>query len=178
MQAVAPEIETFDRRALSGTPEETVGIAQRAGELIASITAPDLTDLLGGEPALADAYELAPRCEPLEPSAAPTTTPTTSGPPPTAADGTDVSACADGTCQILVSDPVDVQVGGTLLQISVRSNGNVVVGQPGVRGGYSSAEIGGSGGMASFGSPGGPTIIVTVDGVGPGGAVLSISTEG
>ncbi|WP_158848843.1 hypothetical protein [Saccharothrix deserti] len=45
---------------------------------------------------------------------APTTTTTTTTPPaPTAADGTDYAACADGTCEVAVSGPVDIALGGS-----------------------------------------------------------------
>ncbi|ONI90912.1 hypothetical protein ALI22I_10785 [Saccharothrix sp. ALI-22-I] len=44
---------------------------------------------------------------------APTTTTTTPPPPPTATDGTDYAACADGTCEVAVSGPVDIALGGS-----------------------------------------------------------------
>lgn len=42
-----------------------------------------------------------------------TTTTTTTAAPATAADGTNYAACATRTCQIAVSGPVDVRIGGS-----------------------------------------------------------------
>lgn len=53
---------------------------------------------------------------------------TTTPPPPTAADGTDYAACADGTCEVALAGPVDIAVGGsagpgTLRVLAVREDG-------------------------------------------------------
>lgn len=44
-------------------------------------------------------------------TSSPTTTTTTTTTTPAAADGSDTSACADGTCEIVVSAPVEFAVG-------------------------------------------------------------------
>ncbi|MEU4765221.1 hypothetical protein AB0H12_18380 [Actinosynnema sp. NPDC023794] len=41
-----------------------------------------------------------------------TTTTTTTPPAPTAADGANYAACADGTCEVALSGPVDIPLGG------------------------------------------------------------------
>ncbi|MCE6996028.1 hypothetical protein LZG04_14620 [Saccharothrix sp. S26] len=57
-----------------------------------------------------------------------TTTTTTTAPPPTAADGADYAACADGTCEVALTGPVDIAVGsstgpGTFKVLAVREDG-------------------------------------------------------
>ncbi|MFJ2812675.1 hypothetical protein [Streptomyces sp. NPDC087294] len=52
--------------------------------------------------------------------------PVTSAPPLTAADGTRYAACADGTCEVAVSRPVDIAVdGGTLSLTKVKPDDSV-----------------------------------------------------
>lgn len=61
-----------------------------------------------------------------EPSPTSTAVATTTVPPPlpAAADGTDVGACADGTCAVLVSAPVEIPVPGEpITVVSVRPAG-------------------------------------------------------
>ncbi|MCI2423231.1 hypothetical protein MOQ72_38010 [Saccharopolyspora sp. K220] len=55
----------------------------------------------------------------------PSTTTTTTAPPPViAADGTNYAACADGTCEISLSQPVNITLnGGTLAVTSVNPDG-------------------------------------------------------
>lgn len=56
--------------------------------------------------AVAAAYELAPHCAPLTPPLPASTAPTSSQhdvPPSEADDGTDLSACADGTCEVVIT---------------------------------------------------------------------------
>ena len=57
-----------------------------------------------------------------------TTTITTTSPPPTAADGANYAACADGTCEVALTGPVDIAVGGstgpgTVKVLAVREEG-------------------------------------------------------
>ena len=60
-----------------------------------------------------------------QPTRATATSPTTTPPAlPAAADGTDVGACADGTCEVLVSAPVDIAVpGNDISVVTVRPAG-------------------------------------------------------
>ncbi|MGP4015799.1 hypothetical protein [Saccharopolyspora sp. 5N708] len=62
---------------------------------------------------------------PVDTIAPSTTTSTTTAPPPvTAADGTNYGACADGTCEISLSQPIDIQLsGGSLSVTSVNPDG-------------------------------------------------------
>lgn len=47
------------------------------------------------------------------PTTTTTVTTTTTPPAPTAADGADYAACADGTCEVALTGPVDIAVGGS-----------------------------------------------------------------
>jgi hypothetical protein len=105
-------------------------------------------------------------------SPTPTPPPTTAAELPTAADGTDVAACKDGSCQILVTGAVDVPVRNRVLDLTLE-NGVVTV----------STSTGSSsmvmtlttvGGGISMESPNSPTIIITLDGIRPDAAVLRI----
>jgi hypothetical protein len=181
VEAVEPEVERLGDPFVrpQRAPQQRIQDALRAGELIASMTPPqpDLPAVVAAEPALADAHHLAPRCSPGRPANS-TATPS-SGPAPTsvelppAADGTDVSACADGTCQILVAGQVDVPVRGHLLHVSL-DEGGVTIGKPGANGAYAESTMA-VGGSATFGSPDGTRIAVTLDGRNADGAVLTIS---
>ncbi|MFD8492738.1 hypothetical protein [Amycolatopsis sp. NPDC059657] len=72
-----------------------------------------LPALAGRLPQLAAAYDLAPRCTPLN---APPPTPT---PLPAASNGTDVKACESGKCQVEVSGTVEFTVGGHKFRVVV-----------------------------------------------------------
>jgi hypothetical protein len=181
VEAVEPEVERLDDPSVrhQRVPEQRIQDALRAGELIASMTPPqpDLPAVVAAEPTLADAYHLAPRCSPdrlpnstATPSSGPT--PTSAVLPP-AADGTDLSACADGACQILVTGQMDVSVRGQLLHVSL-DEGGVTIGKPGANGAYAQSTMA-VGGSTRFGSPDDTQIAVTVDGRNADGAVLTIS---
>lgn len=58
------------------------------------------------------------------PTASPTSTPPP--PPPTASDGTRYAACADGTCEVAVSRPVDIAVNGGTFSVTRTRPGNSV----------------------------------------------------
>jgi hypothetical protein len=111
--------------------------------------------------------------------AAPTTAPPTTAPPttaaelPAAADGTDVRACKDGTCQILVTGAVDVPVRKRVLQLALEDGGLTVTMQS-TSGGRTIAGLGGVGGAMSIGGPGTAPMLITLDGIRPGAAVVRI----
>jgi hypothetical protein len=97
-----------------------------------------------------------------------TTTTTTTEPTPTAANGTDYAACADGTCEVAVSGPVDIPLGGptgagTFAVRAVRADGIDFeltlphTGSSGSLGGFCTATFtAGGGGMACSNRPSGP----------------------
>jgi hypothetical protein len=95
----------------------------------------------------------------------PTTTTTTTAPPATAADGTNYAACATRTCEIGVSGPVNIRIGGSApgtLAISSVSADSVVFtltlddGQSAngtLKPGCDATTLGGGGMSGTFGSP-------------------------
>lgn len=189
VNAVKPEVEALaDSKTLSGlAAAEKADRATRAAKLIASIEqpVPGLPAVAAADPGLAASYNLAPRCTPLTPTAeapaneapAPESpaAPKPSG--PTAADGTDVSACADGACQILVGpEPVDFVVGKQKVTVSVK-DGRLSLRHTSTSGlGSGTIMMGGQGGTALFGQGDGPMIRVKVTSMSETGAVLDIST--
>jgi hypothetical protein len=195
VNAVKTEVsELADAKTLSGlAAAEKADRATRVAKLVASIEQPEpaLPAVAAGDPALAASYNLAPRCTPLtlpttespaveapapeRPAVASPAAPKPSG--PTAADGTDVSACADGACQILVGpEPVDFVVGKQKVTVSVK-DGRLSLHHTSTTGlGSGTIMMGGRGGTALFGQGDGPMIKVKVTSMSETGAVLDIST--
>ncbi|PRX47027.1 hypothetical protein B0I33_106124 [Prauserella shujinwangii] len=140
--------------------------ARQAARAVAAVVpaGQDLPGLARRHPALADAYDLAPRCVSLDaPSSAPPTTTL-----PSARDGRKIAACQDGTCQIAVSAPVDVSIRGSRFTTAV-SDGTVWI-------------VNGSGlirlsgpGTARFGT-GEETVVFSVKATTGTAAVLDVST--
>lgn len=118
-----------------------------------------------------------PSAEPTPTSTAPPPTPTppptTTAELPTAADGTDVGACKDGSCQILVTGAVDVPVRNRVLEIMLE-NGEVIVTPSMASGARIGSPLSSVGQGVSIGGPNSRTIIVTLDGIRPDAAVLRI----
>jgi hypothetical protein len=120
---------------------------------------------------------------PATPSAAPTPTstaprPAPSPPPtttielPTAADGTDVGACKDRSCQILVTGAVSVPVRDRVLEVSLENGAVTVTISTGSSRLVSTLDS--AGGAMSMSGPHLPSITITLDGVRPDAAVLRI----
>jgi hypothetical protein len=117
---------------------------------------------------------------PLSPSvsASPSRSPSPSstGALPEAADGTDLDACYDGECEILVTEPVDIPVdpevyGFETLSITAIEEELVTV-KAIVPGGFASVNVGTEG----YGVVQGVTVSALA--IGEAGAVLSISVSG
>jgi hypothetical protein len=106
------------------------------------------------------------------PRPAPTPPPTTTVDLPTAADGTDVGACKDRSCQILVTGAVSVPVRDRVLEISLE-NGAVTVTISTGRSRLGST-LSSAGRTMSLNGPDLPSITITLDGVRPDAAVLRI----
>lgn len=89
----------------------------------------------------------------------------TSSPPapkPTASDGTRYSACADGTCEVAVSRPVDIAVGGGTLSVKGVKPGNELMFEIATADGATgSGTLKGCGTVLSF-SPGGSGVTSTI----------------
>lgn len=174
---IRPEVERLsDFFAVNNlSAEQKVANTRRVGELVASLQTPqpDLSAVLAAEPALAEAHELAPRCgpDPAEGGVTVTASGTTRGPLPVAVDGTNVGACADGTCQILVTGPVDVVVRGVRLDVTF-VDGAVTLTQTGSGGSVSESTVGGVGGTILLGSAGGPSLEISIVALNADGAVL------
>jgi hypothetical protein len=128
-----------------------------------------------GTPARLPSAPLSPSPSP-SPSLEPTSAPPPSA-PTSAADGTNVKACYDGNCEILVSKSLriplhprfrtarmSVSVSGTQLTVTATPEG----------GGGSQCSIGG-GGECSF-SNGGPTITLHAWSLAPGKSILRITS--
>jgi hypothetical protein len=132
LATIVPKIEALAGSFGSnyGLPfAEKVRRARQVGALIATVKpkSPALPALAKADPLLGSAYHLAPRCEPptpASPSARPSKPPTT--PLPTAADGENYAACADGNCEVLVKKSAQITVKNKLLTVTV-TNGVVSV---------------------------------------------------
>jgi hypothetical protein len=122
---------------------------------------PAPSDVARRHPGLAAAHDLAPRCQPSAPPSP--------DPLPAAKDGTNVAACADGRCQIEISDPVDVTVAGARFTVAV-SEGRLWLAQDS---GF--IQLRGPG-TARFGHSGGTTVfsVVASDDT---TAVVDVTTE-
>lgn len=156
--------------------------ARRVGLLVESLKAPqpDLPTLVKKDPKLALAYHLAPRCAPPPKPAPPrppaSPKPSPKAPPkvlPKAKDGTNLSACTDGTCEVLISKPVDVLANGMKLHISVKDlRVTVSTDYPSGGSGESSFSAGGGTG---FGTPDGREVNIKGVAVNKDGAVLKFT---
>jgi hypothetical protein len=122
------------------------------------------------------------------------TTTTTTPPAPTAADGADYAACADGTCEVAVSGPVDIPLGGsvgpgTFAVRAVLADGvefeltSAIGGGSGSLKGHCTATfVPGGGGMSCSSKPSAPpepragVLAVQMVGVTDGTAVLRLVT--
>lgn len=168
-----------------GLPEKLVR-ARRVGQLFNTVKpdGPGLPELVAKHPALKAAYDVAPRCEPSGPSGAaprspdsavPSAAPNSDAPLPPAEDGTDVTACRAGRCQISVSGSVDLPTDGLTLRVTVEE-GMVTVGHTDSSGSRSMSQIGSVGSTAIIGS-GDRQVTVVLDGIKDNTAVLTISAR-
>ncbi|QKW07730.1 hypothetical protein HUT18_16415 [Streptomyces sp. NA04227] len=115
----------------------------------------------GGEPT-------GPASDSDSPSAAASPTPSrTESAPPKAADGTNKSACADGSCELLIAAPTDVTIDGIDIHVTVHKGGVTMLWSGG------QASLGGGGGQATFGLADGRGAQVTMVGRSGDGAVLN-----
>lgn len=142
--------------------EDSVDRAGRVGELVASLKMPKpgLPAVADEEPKLSAAYRAAPDCAPPAPL-------------PEAADGTDVAACEDGACEILVTEQAHLTVGAWKLRVSLtETKATVRNNDPDGAVGETSLATGGSG---TFGDGKGE-LTVTAVAVHKDGAVLRFRT--
>ncbi|MGI5197741.1 hypothetical protein ACQEVY_29615 [Streptomyces sp. CA-288835] len=141
--------------------EDSVDRAERLGKLIQSLKMPepDLPAVVAKEPNLQAAYRTAPNCAPPKPL-------------PKAADGTDTSACKDGTCEILVTKQTNFAVAAWNLRVSLtETKATVRNNDPeGATGEFTLA----AGGSGTFGS-GGDLLTVHAVAVNEDGAVLKFN---
>ncbi|MFE3119160.1 hypothetical protein [Streptomyces niveus] len=148
----------------TGTGEDSVGRAERVGELIASLRMPepDLTALAARQPKLSAAYRTAPECAPPERL-------------PTAADGTDAGACEDGACEILVRKQTHLAIGEWQVRVSLSET------KATVRNNDPAGAVGEvwltAGGTGSFGEADGRELAIKAVAVGKDGAVLKFRTK-
>jgi hypothetical protein len=149
--------------------DDAEGSAEDVDEHVQSLTSPKpgLPALMKKDPQLKAAHKRAKQCapgwkpEPEEDAPAPAST----GPLPKAADGKKTSACTDGACEILVTSTENVTAKGVNVHISVSeesvtfSSGGTIM------------QLGGVGGVASFGDE----VAVTVLAHNKDGAVLKFA---
>ncbi|MCP3802927.1 hypothetical protein NLX83_26990 [Allokutzneria sp. A3M-2-11 16] len=109
------------------------------------------------------AYDLAPRCTPIGAPAPP--------PLPTARNGTDLTSCASGTCQVQVSGRAEISTDERVFVVTVDSGGVSVSSGTGV------TQMQSVGGAASFGRAGGKTVRFRVLGLTSTAAVLDVTTN-
>lgn len=117
-----------------------------------------------------------PSLAPVSASPSPSPSPSPTGALPEAADGTDLDACYDGECEILLTEPVDIPVdpevyGFDTLSITAIDEELVTV-KAIVPGGFASVNVGTEG----YGVVQGVTVSALA--IGEEGAVLSISVSG
>ncbi|MEU6711042.1 hypothetical protein ABZ897_06135 [Nonomuraea sp. NPDC046802] len=164
VERVHPEVTELSGSGEYTSPaEDSADRAKRVGKLIASLKMPKpgLAAVAAEEPELSAAYRIAPECAPPKPL-------------PTAADGTDVGACKDGTCEILVTKQAHLVVGQWKLRVSLtETKATVRNNDPGGAAGESTLAAGGT---ATFGE-GNDELIVQAVAVNKDGAVLKFHTQ-
>ncbi|MEU5836740.1 hypothetical protein ABZ820_24125 [Streptomyces diacarni] len=140
--------------------------AEDVDKLIQSLTSPEpgLTALTKKDREIAAAHERAEQCAPgwKPDEATQSPAPASSGPLPKAADGKKTGACADGTCEVLVTGTKDIAANGLNLHVIVAKDSVTF------RTGGSVMQLGGSGGVAEFGDD----LTITVVAQNEDGAVL------
>jgi hypothetical protein len=181
---VAPEVERLAGESWEVsqlTEQERRTRVTQIVELLESIDpeGPDLRTLVRETAEFAAFYELAPNCAPLDPPPPPSTS--TPPPPPNkspdeAEDGTDLAACADGDCEVAITDSATVTVGEYTIDVTV-ADGQVTTMEEFPGGGSGSTVLGGVGGASSFGQVGGTTVTMTLNGLTGTTAVMEFSTN-
>ena len=109
---------------------------------------PDLRTLVRQNRDFAAVYDLAPHCEPLTPPPPSSTAPTSTRrnvPASEAADGSDLSACEDGTCEVAITGTATVTVGAFTMAVTV-ADGTVSIVEEYAGGGRGETTLGGVGG--------------------------------
>ncbi|SDN25591.1 hypothetical protein SAMN04487981_104228 [Streptomyces sp. cf386] len=161
---VRPKVDELSEAGGYTSPaEDSVDRAGRVGDLVASLKTPEpgLSAVAAEEPKLSAAYRAAPECAPPAPL-------------PEAADATDVAACADGACEILVTKQIHLTVGAWRLRVSLtETKATVRNNDPDGAVGETSLAAGGSG---TFGDKNGEVTVKAVA-VNKDGAVLSFRTK-
>lgn len=95
-----------------------------------------------------------------------------------AVDGTSVAACADGTCEVRVTQPsTDITVRDLTLAVT-RDDTTVTVRHSYPSGGAVRVNFSEKGARGTFGRGGGTTVTVELKGVNKTGAVLAITYSG
>jgi hypothetical protein len=129
LNRVAPEVDqivgdTFD---LDGKSEqERRDIVRRVIDTLESVApeGPDPHVLARQNREFAPVYDLAPRCLPLAP---PPSKPSPRNVPKSeAADGTDLDACYEGTCEVAIAGTYDVRVGSFVVVVLVADEVRIV----------------------------------------------------
>ncbi|WP_155057862.1 hypothetical protein [Streptomyces blattellae] len=186
-KAAAEVTELSDFMTLYDLSEkEKVDRAERVAGLVEALEMPKpgLSAVVAGESRLQTAHRLAPRCvPPAEPSpsasestsSSPSPSPATTGPLPEAEDGKNTAACEDGTCEILVTEPVDFVVGDWNLHVTVE-DATVTLTNTNASGFVGMMSFG-AGGGGGFSTAGGKTTDVNATAVNKDGAVLNFSTK-
>ncbi|MFE6622898.1 hypothetical protein [Streptomyces sp. NPDC057740] len=162
---VRPKVTALSDSSEHTSPaEDSVDRAERVGRLIASlkIPEPDLAAVAAQEPKLSAAYGAAPECAPP-------------GPLPKAADGTDLGACADGACEILVTKKVHLRVGAWKVRVSLTET-KATVRNDGSEGGVGEIWLS-TGGTGTFGEGGGDELTAKAIAVNRDGAVLNFRAK-
>ena len=162
---VRPKVTDLTDSSRHTSPaEDSVDRAERVGKLIASLKVPepDLAAVAAQDPQLSAAYETAPECAP-------------SGPLPKAADGTDVGACKDGACEILVTKKVHLMIGPWKVRVSLTET-KATVRNDGSKGGVGEIWLS-TGGTGKFGERGGDEFTVKAIAVNKDGAVLKLHAK-
>ncbi|WP_030573472.1 hypothetical protein [Streptomyces aureocirculatus] len=159
---VQPKVTSLTDPSLA---EDSIDRAERVGKLIASLKMPkhDLPAVAADEPNLSAAHRAAPECAPPKPL-------------PKAADGTDVGACKDGACEILVTKQVHLVVDGWDLRVS-RTQTKATVHNSGSKGGVGQIWLS-AGGNGTFSEKGGDELTFKAVVVNKDGAVLKFRSWG
>ncbi len=174
LSRVSPEVEP----AVPPTYDAQLAEVREVADLLASVDpGPDLPTLARQDDEFAAAYELAPNCRPVTPpssSPPPTSTPR-SVPASEAADGTDLTACADGTCEVAVTGTAQLTVVGYHVTVTVADD-TVQTRERFPSGATGQSTLAGVGGEVSFGTTD-QMITLEVRGLAGDTAVLAFSTD-
>lgn len=153
--------------------DEAIALVGPILELLESAQPGKLSELVKASPKFAAAYELAPGCVPPDPPSS-----SSSAPPPAnvapseAEDGENLQACADGTCEVVITGSATVTVASFTIEATVADDELTTV-EHFEGGGQGSGTLG-LGGSITIGH-GDESLTITLNGIDGDTAVVEFS---